>query len=52
VHNLLADKKEKVKISKLFGPLIRDGEKSGSGMNVTDHFSESLEIVSFWVTNT
>jgi hypothetical protein len=26
-----------------FDPWIRDGKKSGSGMNIPDHFSESLE---------
>jgi hypothetical protein len=29
----------------LFDPGIRDGKKSGSGMNIPDHFSESLETV-------
>jgi hypothetical protein len=35
----------------LFDPGIRDGKKSGSGMNIPDHFSESLETV-FWIKNT
>jgi hypothetical protein len=30
----------------LFDPWIRDGEKSGSGMNIPDHFPGSLETVS------
>jgi len=33
------------------GSGIRDGKKSGSGMNIPDHFSESLETV-FRVENT
>jgi hypothetical protein len=29
----------------LFDPWIRDGEKSGSGMNIPDHLPGSLETV-------
>jgi hypothetical protein len=32
-------------------PWIRDGQNSGSGMNIQDYFYESLEIV-LWVKNT
>jgi hypothetical protein len=28
-----------------FDPWIRDGKKSGSGMNIRDNFSKSLETV-------
>jgi hypothetical protein len=28
-----------------FDPWIRDGKKSGSGMNISDHYSQSLETV-------
>jgi hypothetical protein len=31
--------------SAYFDPWIRDGKKSGSGMNIPDNFSESLETV-------
>jgi hypothetical protein len=34
----------------LFDPWIRGEKKSGSGMNIPDHISESLEII-FWVKN-
>jgi hypothetical protein len=27
----------------VFDPWIRDGKKSGSGLNIPDHFSESLD---------